>query len=497
MTLAAATANIRRWREHPASMVRELWGVEPDPWQVEALELFPHHQRIAMKASKGVGKTCLLAWLIFNFLLTRPHPKITAVSVSAEALAATLWTELSMWMERSPLLRETFRFTKTRIFAKDHPETWWISARSYSKTANKQEQSNTLAGLHADYIMFVLDESGSMPEAIMASAEAALSSCKEGHIVQAGNPTHLEGPLYAACTSERRLWHVVDINGDPDNPNRAPRISIEWAREQIEKYGRDNPFVTVNVFGQFPPNSLNVLIGPDEIMDASRRSYHPTDIEASPRILGVDVALYGDDASVIFPRQGLVAFNPMRYRSIDGIVGAGIVARKKQDWNADAVFLDNTGGFGTSWADQLRLLGHAPIPVNFSQEPNDRRYFNKRAEMYFLCCEWIKGGAQLPPEHTAGFPELLAALTRTSYTIKGDRLLLEPKDLVKKNLGYSPDDADALVLTFAHPVAARTASARRRPVMLAEYDPFAEFAHNPHRTRATRTLADYDPYGGR
>lgn len=477
-------AILLNWLEHPAQMVRELFNVEPDPWQVEALEAFPHHQRICMKASKGVGKTALLAWVAWNFLLTREDPKITAVSISAEQLASSFWTEMAVWMDKSPLLREGFKFTKTRIFAKDAPETWWIEARAYAKTANKQEQSQTLAGLHQDNIMFILDESGGMPEAIMASAEAALSSSKDGHIIQAGNPTHLHGPLYRACTRDRGLWKVIEINGDPDNPMRAPRIGIAWAREQIAMWGRDNPYVLINVFGQFPPSSLNVLIGPDEIIAATKRHYHPSEIDNSPRILGIDVARFGDDASIMWPRQGLVAYIPTKWRNIDGIQGAGAVARKSQDWEADAVFVDSTGGFGSSWIDNLRLLGHSPIPVAFSEKANSPRYANKRSEIYYEAAEWIKSGGQLPPEEAEGLPELIAAFTQTSYAFKGDQILLEPKDLVKEKIGQSPDHADAFALTFSHPVSARHAASRRRVTMRAEYDPFAEFQKHPRRGMA-------------
>jgi hypothetical protein len=183
----------------------------------------------------------------------------------------------------------------------------------------------------------------------------------------------------------------------------------------------------------------------------------------------------------------------MRHRNINGITGAGLVSRKIEDWEVDACFLDNTGGFGTSWTDQLRLLGRAPIPVLFSEEPNDRRYYNKRAEIYFLGCQWIKDGGQLPPLNVPGMPELLAALTRTTYTFRGDRLLLEPKEMVKAKLGYSPDDADGLCLTFSHPVSPRHIEARRRIAMKAEYDPFSDFARAPqHRGMA----GGFDPYGG-
>jgi phage terminase large subunit len=324
--------------------------------------------------------------------------------------------------------------------------------RTWARTADKARLGQTLAGLHSDYILFILDESGGIPDAVMASAEAALSSCVEGHIVQAGNPTHLEGPLWRACTSERRLWHVTEISADPDDPRRATRVKAEWAKEQIEKYGRDNPWVLVNVFGQFPPASLDTLIGPDECRAATTRAWRPEDIAYSAKVLGVDVARFGDDASVIFPRQGLVAFPPMRFRNIDGTQGAGVVARKWADWQADACFIDDTGGFGASWIDNLYRLGHTPIGIPFSGRANDPRYDNKRTEMYFEAVDWIRRGGQLPPGQASH--ELIAALSQTTYSFRGDRLLLEPKEQVKSRLGYSPDDADAFVLTFAQPVAA-------------------------------------------
>lgn len=427
--------------------VREVFGATPDPWQDEVLKAFPTNQRIAMKASKGPGKSCIEAWLAWNFLLTRPHPKIAATSISGDNLRDGLWSEMAKWREKSPLLKEMFIWQKERIFSKEFPETWWMAARQWSKAADPSSLGNTLAGLHADYIMFVLDESGGMPEAIMASAEAALSSCKEGHIIQAGNPTHLEGPLYNACTRDRGMWHVVEITSDPDNPLRSPRVRVEWAKEQIEKYGRDNPWVLVNVFGQFPPASMNALIGPEEIKEAVARRYREVEFAHSPRILGIDVARFGDDSSIIFPRQGLQAFNPTQYRNLNGTTGAEITCRKWNEWDADAVFIDNTGGFGASWIDNLQRLGKDPMGIHFSQESTDPQYFNKRAEMAFKLVEWIKRGGALPD-----VKELHQALTQTTYTFKGDKLLIEPKDDIKLKLGFSPDHMDALMLTFALPV---------------------------------------------
>ena len=447
MAITPATSKIKLWREQPQVFVREVFGATPDPWQDQVLKEFPFKQRIAMKASKGPGKSCIEAWLAWNFLLTRPHPKIAATSISGDNLRDGLWAEMAKWMEKSPLLKENFIWQKERIFYKQYPETWWMSARNWSKSADLNALGNTLAGLHADYIMFILDESGGIPDAIMVSAEAALSSCKEGHIVQAGNPTHLEGPLYRACTTAKNLWSVHEITGDPDDPNRSPRVSIEWAREQITMHGKDNPWVLVNVFGRFPPASFNALIGPDEIKTAINRRYRESELVLQPRVLGIDVARFGDDSSIIFPRQGLQAFTPFQYRGLDGTVGAETVLYRWNDWQADGCFIDNTGGFGASWIDNLVRLGKAPMGIHFSQKAIDERYFNKRAEMAFNLVQWIKTGGALPD-----VPELVSALTQTTYTFKGDQLLVEPKEDVKLKLGYSPDHMDALMLTFAFPI---------------------------------------------
>jgi hypothetical protein len=107
----------------------------------------------------------------------------------------------------------------------------------------------------------------------------------------------------------------------------------------------------------------------------------------------------------------------------------------------------------------LRRLGRQPIGVTFSSRPNNPRYHNKRAEMYFEAIRWIKNGGALPGDGASD--DLIAALSQTTYTFRGDRLLLEPKEQLKARLGCSPDDADAFALTFAQPVAARPVYADR------------------------------------
>lgn len=467
-----ARERIRRWKAHPADFVRELFAVEPDPWQLRVLEAFPHNPRIAMLAAKGVGKTSLLAWLIWNFLATRTHPRIAATAITGDNLGDNLWPELAKWQKRCAMLESLFTWTKTRVFLNEHPETWWASARTWPRSASPEQQANTLAGLHADNLLFVLDESGGIPDAVMAAAEGGLANVvdptkQEAHIVQAGNPTHLEGPLYRAAIRDRAMWYVVEINADPDDPLRSPRVSIEWARQQIAMYGADNPWVLINVYGRFPPSSINSLLGPEDVAAAVARNPRLENYQHSPKTIGVDVARQGDDRSVIFRRQGIISWKPLVFRNLDSQQLAGRVAREWDDWQADGVLVDGTGGWGAGVVDALRGMHRAPIEVQFAGKPSDGRYFNKRAEMWFECAEWVKSSGCLPDD-----PDLVGELCSPTYAFKGDRMLIEDKEQIKARLGRSPDKAEGLILTFAEPVLSRQAVALQRAIQRPRsYDP--------------------------
>lgn len=441
-----AVSVLNKWRLDPVSFVREVFGAEPDAWQADVLTAFAKDQRIAMQSSKGVGKSTILAWCAWNFLLTRPNPKIAATSISWDNLSDGLWAEMAKWQSKSELLRHQFEWTKTRISNRDYPETWFMSARTWSKSGDAGQQADVLAGLHADYLLFILDEVGGIPDGVMAAAEAGLASGIETKIIMAGNPTHLEGPLYRAATNERHLWHVTEITSDPDNPKRSQRVSLQWAKEQRDKYGVDSPWYIVNVLGKFPPSSINSLLGPDEVSAAMKREIPEDAYSWSQKRLGVDVARFGVDRTVIFPRQGLRAFKPVTLQgSRTPEIAARIMAAKIK-WESEAEFIDGTGGFGSGVVDSLLQAGSSPHEIHFSGKPTDPAYLNKRAEMWFNMAEWIRRGGILP-----NLPELARELTAPQYTFVNGKFQLEPKDQIKERLGFSPDIADALALTFALP----------------------------------------------
>jgi len=447
---------VRRWREGRGILqfFDEELRVQPDAWQEEAALAFadpdPNKRRIALLACAGPGKTALEAWCSLWFMgcqgTVREHPKGLALSITSENLRANFWAELSKWQQQSAYLSSQFTWTSQAFFANDHPATWRLEARSFPKTANAEEQGKTLSGLHSQYVFAIVDESGGIPTTVARAAEQALSNCTFGKLLQGGNPISLDGMLYQAAGSQRHLWVVIRITGDPDDPRRSTRIDIKWAREQIALYGRENPWVKSYILGEFPPASINALLGVDEVEKAMRRTYKYPEYSIGQKRLGVDVARFGDDRTVIFPRQGIASFRPIVMRQQNTTAIAARVAKGYNDWNAELILFDETGHWGHGAYDQLQTAGFPLVPVVASDPPVDKRYKNRRAEMWLEMAKWIRAGGALPL-----LPEMVAELTTPTYCFMGGVFVLEEKDQIKKRLGRSPDLGDALAQTFAIP----------------------------------------------
>lgn len=475
---------LRAWRVDPVRMVNDLFNVTPDAWQVDALRAWASPEqrvRIAMQACVGPGKSAVLAWQGWNGLLCyaegERYPNGAAVSITQENLRNGLWKELSVWREKSPILTKAFEMTSERIFEREHPRTWYLDARSFAKSADPETMGSTLAGLHSEFIFYLVDETGSMPPSVLRSGEQGLSNCVWGRISQAGNPTNHTGALYQAATVQSHLWKIIRITGDPDDPKRSPRIALDWAREQIALYGRENPWVMANILGQFPPSSINALLGPDEVRNAMGKHLTIDQYEWSQKRLGVDVARFGDDRTVIFPRQGLASFRPVIMRQQRANPIAARVAMAKEKWGAEMITVDDSGTWGAGVIDNLVTAGHSPIGIPFGAPALDQRYKNRRAEMWIKMSEWVKRGGALP-----NIPEMVAELTEPTYTFDTTgKFMLEEKAQIKARVGRSPDLADALALTFALP-----------DMPAGEFQGTALFGGNSHTT-----AHEWDPYANK
>jgi hypothetical protein len=464
----AAADRLRAWREEPLAFVHDNWpGFKAEPWQEEFWRecVRPgREKRISLQACAGVGKSCGLAIeglrRLAAYAKPGEHPKGAAVSMTRDNLADNLWAELAKWLRTGRMIKDEFVWTSERIYQKDNQSTWFLSARGWSKRANPEEQGRTLSGLHSLFPFVLMDESATIPLSVAQTAEQILTTCEDGMIVQAGNPTTQEGCLYDASVKQRGRWYVIEITADPDDPNRCGRVSEDWARAQIygDKTtdpptlgkGRDDPWVQAFILGQFPKGGINQLLSLEEVNAAMNRALKKSDFDFAPKVLGLDVARQGLDASVLIARQGKMVYKPDVYRGLSGLELAAKVAGKIKSFDADATFIDDTGGWGGSVLERLRELQYDPIGVQYAGKPIDPGFGNKRAEMWWNAAQAVKNGAALPD-----IPELRDDLVTPLYFYKGDKLFLESKDDIRGRLGRSPDYGDAFAQTYALPVNVR------------------------------------------
>lgn len=201
----------------------------------------------------------------------------------------------------------------------------------------------------------------------------------------------------------------------------------------------------------------NGLIPIDDIRAAANKFYRESEYMGAPLIYGIDVARFGSDASVIFKRRGLVAFEPIVIRKFDNMALADRIAVEMAKEKPEAVFIDSGAGQGV--IDRLRQMRFDVVEVPFGAQAIDKEQFaNRRMEMWWHMAQWIKQGGAIPPD-----PVLQGDLGAPTYgyTPKGPKIL-EAKDKLKERIGRSPDLADALALTFAAPVAPKLSQSMER-----------------------------------
>jgi hypothetical protein len=222
-------------------------------------------------------------------------------------------------------------------------------------------------------------------------------------------------------------------------------LFAEWA----EDYGEDSDLFKVKVRGVFPSTGSVQFIGSDMVSEAMRRPAVHT--KADPLIIGVDVARFGSNDTVIFPRMGYDArsFPYKRFNGLDGYQVADKVIQTIQEFQSlgksvAGLFIDG-GGLGGGPVDILRRLGWNPIDVNFGRKASDARYQSWGDEMWGLMRQCLQDGLALPYDM-----DLKKELTAREYGLTNTgKIKLESKSDMEDRGVASPDIADALALTFA------------------------------------------------
>ena len=464
-----------------------------EKWQLSILEqirdgLAPDKAiRKAVASGNGVGKSALVSWIILWAMTTRADTRGVITANTETQLKTKTWAELGKWYGLF-IAKELFQLEATALFSRDpeHRLTWRVDLIPWS-----EQNYIAFQGLHNEgrRLFILFDEASGIADIIWEAADGCMTDANTERLFLAfGNPNPPKGMTtgrFRDCFG--RFAHRWDpIRVDSRTVSFTDKEEIDnWLKD----YGEDSDFFRVRVRGEFPRAGSLQFIASDLVVEARQREATASIYDAL--IMGVDVARFGDDKSVIRFRRGTDArtIPAVKMRGEDTMAVAAKVAALYVMHRPDAIFIDG-GGPGAGVVDRCRMLKLPVIEVQFGGKADRSMiglddafaYANKRAEMYGALREWLRHGS------IDSDPELETDLTGMQYGYAmregRDAIILEKKEDMKRKGLSSPDDGDALALTFAYPVQQSDHSLilTQKPKHQFDYDPMAE-ARNVVRMR--------------
>lgn len=432
-------------RLNPVAFVARELGQQVWWRQREALELLRDYNRIAIASGNACGKSFLSALTVPWYLCSRPLGYCVTTGASWTGLEKILWPEIHRIIAAATNqdLRELGTLNNTE----------WRIAPQYGAFAVSTDRPERFSGFRTPYgVYVVIDEASSLDHQTMEAIEG-LCSAEGSKILMIGNPLRPSGPFYEAFRNP--TWATMHISAleSPNvlsGHNLVPGLATrEWVEVRRREWGEDSPAWASRVLGQFPRGGTNQLIELADAEAALTRWDPDAEPDDGPIDIGVDVARFGDDDSIIWIRQGRGTLAVQQHHGRDTMEIAGIVVDCIRTYNPRRVNVDDIG-VGGGVTDRLHELGHRDIVagVNVAMPANDpERFGNLRAEGWWLMRDWIRSGGIIPQDRA-----IVEELTSTAYKFSSSgKIMMEPKDDVKKRLHRSPDRADALMLSLLNP----------------------------------------------
>lgn len=487
---------LKKWQEDPARFFTDVLGIDSlESYQSDILSNISRYDRVAISACHDVGKSWTLARVVLWFVTCFPYSKVITTAPTFNQVKNILWSEIRSAYSRSKFpLGGKMNQTEWQVTQEGDWFALGFTPRNELSGESGQGSQSSFQGFHAPYILIVFDEATGIPHPIWTMTEGMLTS---GNVkfVAIGNPTSRNSEFYKCFSSPD--WAKVKLNcfnspnlianGITDleslkkeidyvrslpDPEAAERLrsyrvlknyllSLKWVVSMglPRKWGVEHPLFVSKVLGEFPQDSDGTLIPLGAIESSQLRIAYPSGSDR--KTLGVDVARFGSDATVITALHGkkFLKRQSLIKQDTNQVVGA-ILHMARELGGVDIIVVDETGVGG----GVVDLLNAARIDDTLSrntevrgvqfgascEDESDREKFvNLKARMFRLLADDLKAedGLCLPPENEGGDVYLDELPTLLYYFDNKGRMRIESKDDYKKRTGRkSPDDSDSLAL---------------------------------------------------
>lgn len=431
----------------PAGWVRDRLGEHLWSKQADIAASVVANRRTAVKSCNDSGKSFIASRLATWWIDVHPPGEAFVVSTAPthRQVHVILWEEIRRAVKRAA---SRGRPLPGRILQND---LWKLDDATIVGWGRKPADTDEhgFQGIHRRYVLVILDEACGIPAQLWTAVEA-ITTTADCRILAIGNPDDPATEFAEVCRPGSG-WNTITISAY-DTPNlsgedipdeiRPVLLSQEWVSDKEARW-RGMPRFTSRVLGEFPDIGVDTLITPAMIRAAQERQLEP----GLPQILGVDVARFGSDRTVIALRQGPMVRIVGEYGKLATTETTGHVIAAKRDTLVGEIRVDGVG-VGGGVVDQLIEAGHDVVDMQAGAAANDSEHFlNARAEWYWALRQRFEAGdMDLDPVDDELAAELGAL--KYKYTARG-QVQIESKDEIRKRGLPSPDRADAVMLTAA------------------------------------------------
>ena len=461
---------IRYYAKNPVDFVEDIIHARPDDNQKAILRSVEAEPMTSVRSGHGIGKSAVESWVLIWFLCTRLYPKVPCTAPTKHQLYDILWAEASKWIRNNPAIGKELVWTSEKIYMRGRSEEWFAVARTATNP-------DALQGFHAENLLFIIDEASGVKDIVMEPVMGALST-EGAKLLMCGNPTRITGFFYDSHHKNRASYSTLHIDG-----RTSSRVDQEFVNKIVAMFGIDSDVFRVRVAGEFPKALSDSFIAMEW---AERAAKKQTESSGERLDIGVDVARYGDDSSVIYPvfdqcRSGIpdiyhhndtmelagnviIALREYAHENINTIIffvkvdcdglGVGVYDRLKEQEDdilkqiravRDEMCL-RTGDESNAADMSLSIVEcHFGGMGGTLDEGDPVKFANKTGLMWGRVRKLLKEEALSVWDNE----ELIAQLSNRKYTVSSrGKIELEKKEDMKKRGVSSPDIADALALAL-------------------------------------------------
>lgn len=474
----------QKYRTDPVAWAEDKLGVILWSKQKEILRSIASNKRTAVKSSHSIGKTFVCAIASCWWIDTREDCAVQSTAPTYNQVHSLLWEEIRKMHTKADL--------RGRVTLGDQ---WLVPFTVNGRTkeglrgeGKKPADTNIhgFQGTHRpDGVLAILDEACGLAEAIYTGARA-ITTAGFDRILAVGNPDDPNTEFGRIFREGAGLWNLITVSAyDTPNFTDEGKQLLDWAdsvdksnndptkqmrakieqllsglpqpddvQEMLDDWGSDSPRALSKVFAEFPKVSIDSLFSASDLEKGIAEIIEPDDFVF--KVLGVDVARYGTDRSVIVLNSGGKIEILNAYATMDTMELAAQVHKYAIDRKVDQVRIDGVGVGGGVIDRVIQLAAGDGKPYSVvemtaqSKAPDATLHRNARAYWYDSLKHQLRASRiDLPNDGTEWAKQLQLEMGGVKYRYPGGILQIESKEDIRARGDRSPDFTDAVVMATA------------------------------------------------